>query len=195
MSKAKKTKRYIIEKTANMFNKKGFAGTSLSDITSTTGLTKGSIYGNFANKEEVAIAAFKHNYQILIKKFGVKLSTTKNAIDKLLVFLETYEEVYDEIIDMGGCPILNNAVDSDDTNSKLSSLSVKAFKDWHKNIESIILHGKTNEEIKVAVDAAYYADLFVLTIEGGLLLSKSTGEKSYFNNAIRHLKDIIKSSF
>src|SRR5210317_1286348 len=92
MSKAKKTKWYIIEKTAELFNKKGFTGTSLSDLTSATGLTKGSIYGNFENKEDVAIAAFNHNYQILIKRFAAKLSEKKNSIDKLMVFLDTYEE-------------------------------------------------------------------------------------------------------
>jgi TetR/AcrR family transcriptional repressor of nem operon len=37
---------------------KGYSGTSMSDITAATGLTKGSIYGNFENKDEVAIAAF-----------------------------------------------------------------------------------------------------------------------------------------
>ena len=58
MSKAEKTRQFIIEKTAPIFNKKGFAGTSLSDMTEATGLTKGSIYGNFADKDEVAMAAF-----------------------------------------------------------------------------------------------------------------------------------------
>ena len=31
---------------------KGYTGTSLSDIVDATGLTKGAIYGNFANKDE-----------------------------------------------------------------------------------------------------------------------------------------------
>ena len=51
MSKAKRTKWYIIEKTAEIFNKKGFSGTSLTDLTSATQLTKGSIYGNFEAEE------------------------------------------------------------------------------------------------------------------------------------------------
>ncbi len=61
MSKAEETRAYIIEKTAHIFNKKGFEGTSLSDMTSATGLTKGSIYGNFANKDEVALEVFDFN--------------------------------------------------------------------------------------------------------------------------------------
>lgn len=195
MSKAKRTKWYIIENTALIFNKKGFVGTSMRNLTSATNLTKGSIYGNFKNKEEVAVAAFNHNYQNLIKRFGTKLSAKENSIDKLLVFLDTYEAIYDEIITMGGCPILNNAVDTDDTNEVLNTLSQKAFTDWNKNIKSIIEIGKLNKEIFDAVDAEFYADLFIITIEGGLLLAKSTGEKRYFSHAMDHLRKIIEDVF
>jgi len=33
----------------------------MSDLTSATGLTKGALYGNFKNKEELAFLAFKFN--------------------------------------------------------------------------------------------------------------------------------------
>jgi len=51
-TKAEQTRQLIVEKTAPIFNVKGYAGTSVSDMTKATGLTKGSVYGNFANKAE-----------------------------------------------------------------------------------------------------------------------------------------------
>jgi len=195
MSKAKRTKWYIIEKTAEIFNKKGFSGTSLTDMTSATKLTKGSIYGNFENKEEVAVAAFNHNYQNLIKRFTRNLNEEKTAKGKLLTFLKTYEDAYHDIVMLGGCPILNNAVDSDDTNATLNSLSVKAFNDWNNNIHAIISQGKSGREIKDTIDANYYADLFIATIEGGLAISKSTGDKRYFDHAIQHLREVVETVF
>lgn len=195
MSKAKKTKRYITERTAEIFNKKGYVGTSLADLTHATNLTKGSIYGNFQNKEEVAIAAFNYNYQKLIKKFASKSSENKSSKEKLISFLNVYEEMFDDLMSIGGCPILNNAVDADDTNSNLSVLSVKAFKDWGINLENIINAGKTAKEIYSAIDAQHYADLIIATIEGSLMLSKVTGEKHYFDHAIQHLKSIVEDEF
>ena len=59
--KAERTRQLIIEKTAPLFNVKGFEGTSLSDMEKATGLTKGSIYGNFNDKEEIAAEAFKYS--------------------------------------------------------------------------------------------------------------------------------------
>ena len=195
MSKAKKTKWYIIEKTAEIFNKQGYAGTSLTDLTSATGLTKGSIYGNFADKEEVAMAAFNHNYQNLIKRFGPVLKDQKTMKAKLLKFLDTYEVLYPELMDLGGCPILNNAVDADDTNKKLSELSEKAFHDWHQNLTGILKQGIDNEEFPSDTPPQFYADLIIVTIEGGLLLAKATGHKHYFNSAIQHLRDLVKADF
>ena len=52
-TKSFETKQYILEKIAPIFNKNGYAGTSLSDVTKATGLTKGAIYGNFKDKEEI----------------------------------------------------------------------------------------------------------------------------------------------
>ena len=43
MSKAENTKAYIVEQTAPIFNKKGYIGTSLTDLTEATGLTKGCV--------------------------------------------------------------------------------------------------------------------------------------------------------
>jgi TetR/AcrR family transcriptional repressor of nem operon len=59
MTKAEKTKAFIIERSAPLFNSKGYSGTSMNDLMDITGLTKGSIYGNFENKDEVALAAFR----------------------------------------------------------------------------------------------------------------------------------------
>jgi hypothetical protein len=46
MTKAERTKKYIVEKAADLINRKGIAGTSLSDIMEATQLAKGGVYGN-----------------------------------------------------------------------------------------------------------------------------------------------------
>jgi len=57
ISKSDRTKKFIVEQTAAIFNEKGYAGTTITDLTNATKLTKGSIYGNFTNKDDVALAA------------------------------------------------------------------------------------------------------------------------------------------
>ena len=67
-SKSEITSEYIIKTVAPVFNKKGYSGTSLADIAKATGLTKGAIYGNFTDKNELAVKAFVHNINIVAAK-------------------------------------------------------------------------------------------------------------------------------
>ena len=60
-SKAERTSQYILETVEPVFNRLGYASTSMAEITKVTGLTKGAVYGNFENKEELALSAFDYN--------------------------------------------------------------------------------------------------------------------------------------
>src|SRR5882672_1742060 len=107
MSKAEQTREFIIAKTASIFNTKGFEGTSLSDLTKATGLTKGSIYGNFANKDEVALAVFDYNLEKVQRIINTEISKHKTAKDKLLVYVNVYDNFLKHPFPDGGCPIMN----------------------------------------------------------------------------------------
>ena len=62
--KSEATRQQVIESTAELFNKKGYLGTSISDLEKATGMTRGSIYGNFENKDAVALAVFDYNWDL-----------------------------------------------------------------------------------------------------------------------------------
>lgn len=47
MSKGEQTRAMILEQTALLFSRKGYFGSSLSDIMEATGLEKGGIYNHF----------------------------------------------------------------------------------------------------------------------------------------------------
>ena len=89
-SKSDRTKQFIVERTASVFNEKGYAGTSLTDLTKATGLTKGSIYGNFQNKDEVALAAFDYNFERVTSYIRAKILAVDNSVERLLVYPSVY---------------------------------------------------------------------------------------------------------
>src|ERR1044071_2353688 len=115
MSKTEQTKAFIIEKTAPLFNSKGYAATSISDITEATKLTKGSIYGNFANKDEVAVAAFDYNFSRVNAYVKTRILAVDSSIDRLSVYPQIYRDFLKIPFLQPGCPILNTSVEADDT--------------------------------------------------------------------------------
>lgn len=172
MTKAEQTRQFIIEKTAPLFNKKGYAGTSLSDIATATGLTKGSIYGNFKDKEEVALAVFKHNTDQLSKKTGDWISEHDNAYDQLIGIFDFYRKNWMTISANGGCPMLNTATESDDVMPIMKGRVKLTFDNWAKKISKILDDGIKKDVFKPEINTSQYANLFIMMIEGGILLSK-----------------------
>jgi TetR/AcrR family transcriptional regulator, transcriptional repressor for nem operon len=193
MTKAERTRQFIVEKTAPIFNMKGYAGTSLSDLTEATGLTKGSIYGNFANKDEVALAVFDYNLSLLNNGLSTAISSSANAVDKLLNMVDFYRSQFKSSMSRGGCPILNTAIEADDTHPLLKEKVAKSIKAWKKTIETIVTQGIDKGEIRSDVDAAQFATEFIALIEGGIMLSKATGNLSILHNCVLRIEKIINS--
>ncbi len=191
MSKAEQTRQFIIEKTAVLFNKNGFAGTSLSDMTTATGLTKGSIYGNFENKEEVMIAVFKHSSAELAKNADRAVSIETSAYNKLIAYTKFYRNNWVAISETGGCPMLNAAIETDDALPFMTSAVQDAFASWTKRLEHIIELGIEQHEFRPDINSKEYATTFLMLIEGGILLSKVTNAPQNLYWALDRIVKII----
>ena len=63
MTKGEQRRRKIVEAAAPIFNKRGYEGSSLSELMEATGLKKGGIYRHFASKEELAAEAFDYTWE------------------------------------------------------------------------------------------------------------------------------------
>ncbi|MBU1172049.1 MAG: TetR/AcrR family transcriptional regulator [Proteobacteria bacterium] len=194
LNKAEMTKQFIIEKSAPIFNKKGIAGTSLSDLTKATGLTKGSIYGNFKDKDDVAVCVFQYNVDNLISYLNRAMDKKKTCVGKLLAFPESYKRLYRHMITFGGCPIMNTAIEADDTHKPLSQMTKDVISHIKNDITGLLDKGKRLGEIKESIDTLKTADIIISLIEGGLFLSKLTGEKNYLMHSLEQVETVIQSS-
>jgi TetR/AcrR family transcriptional repressor of nem operon len=193
MSKAERTRQYIIEKVAPIFNMHGYEGTSMAQLTDAIGLTKGALYGNFKNKDEIALAVLEYNISRISNEIVSKVKPIKNSCDKLTTFAEHYRDVFGTMSQQGGCPILNAAVDSDNTDLPVRDVVVRWLGDWLDSVRSIIVNGQKRNEIKESVDPEAFATFFVSVIEGGIMLSKVMGSRVHLERNVRYLIDTINS--
>jgi len=191
MKKAEKTRQFIIEKTAPVFNKNGYAGTSINDLTEVTGLTKGSIYGNFENKDAVALAAFDYNYSLVLGAVAAKVNERTHAADKLKAYIAVFAQLYTMPVFQYGCPILNTATEADDTHTGLRNKVKLAIDKWYGGIEGIIKTGQQHKEIKKSVNSREFAGAFIALIEGGVMLAKVTGKSEGLESALKQARKMI----
>ncbi len=172
MSKAEKTRAYIIEAAAPVFNVKGYALTAISDIMDATKLTKGSIYGNFADKQELAIASYQYNVAGVESRLNAALSEANTPYDKLLAFTNYYRGNCKNMFAFGGCPILNASVEADDNLAYLKPHVQKSILNLVKKISNIIKEGQENNEFRTDVNAEEYGYTIVSILEGSIMMAK-----------------------
>lgn len=191
MSKAERTKQFIIERTSPIFNRKGFAGTSINDLVEATGLTKGSIYGNFENKDEVALAAFDYNFGAVISYIKDRMALHTSVVDQLLVYPEIYRNYLNLPILESGCPVLNTSTEADDTHPMLREKAANALRFWKGSIERHIARGLEIQEIKEGTNASDFATIVMSLIEGALMQAKVTGRSEELNTTMDYLEKMI----
>jgi len=68
--RATTTRRAVLEAAAHLFDEKGYAGTSISDISTLSGRTSGAIYFHYTSKENLARAVIEEHFATWPKLIG-----------------------------------------------------------------------------------------------------------------------------
>ncbi len=191
-TKAERTTAFIIETVAPIFNKHGYIGTSMSDLTEATGLTKGALYGNFENKEALALSAFEYNSKMLLEAIDDQLNTPGTALDKIFALTDFYKR-YDEFTtEIGGCPILNVGVDAKHNNALLSAATKETSKIIEGKIALVFENGVNNREISIPVTPLQFAKQLYTMLQGAIAMATITGDRKYLINTVAYLNQLIR---
>lgn len=182
MLKSERTRQSIIEKSAPIFNQKGMAGTAISDIMEATNLAKGGVYGNFDSKEEICLEVYTHLTKKLTAEIDSYVQMGTTAKEKLFAFLDFYR---DNLLrnDLGGCPILNFGVESDDTNPVIKQRVNQSINGMQVKIAGLVQQGIAAGEFGDNVNAELFALKMFALLEGGMLIGR-------VQNSARPMKQI-----
>jgi TetR/AcrR family transcriptional repressor of nem operon len=192
-SKTDRTRAHIVAATAEIFNKKGYAGTSITDLTKATKLTSGSIYGNFANKEEVAMAALDHNITCFHEVLQRAADNCKTPKEKLFMYIKAFHSSSNSNFPKGGCPMLNALTDGDDTLEPLRNKAAAGIMLWKQNLITIIENGKATGEFIPGADADKTALHLIALCEFGFLIFSATKSAKQTDEILDMALDVVKS--
>jgi AcrR family transcriptional regulator len=193
MRKGRRTRKYIIEEAAALFNQRGFAGASLSDIMEATGLQKGGIYRHFESKEALALEAFDFAVARLAERFSRALVGRRHAIDRLRAVLEVYAALPENPPIPGGCPMMNAAIENDHGNPALKARAAQAMEGLRGLIRRNVRDGMERREIRDGTDGEAVATIVISTLEGGVMLSSLHDDPSHMRRAVQHLEGYLET--
>ncbi|MBC8077974.1 MAG: TetR/AcrR family transcriptional regulator [Chloroflexales bacterium] len=194
MRKGEETRERIVAQAAAVFNVSGYAGTAISDIMRVTHLEKGGIYRHFDTKEQLAHAAFDYAATQVRQRCAAALAGKAHAADVLIAFLGVFRSYAQQPPLPGGCPVLNTAVESDDTNPVLRERARAVVEEWRGTIRGAVLAGIARGEIRASVDAEQLALLLIATMEGAVMLTMLLRDAAPLEQAYAHLRQHIDTT-
>lgn len=192
MGKAEQTRTRIISKAAQLFNLRGYSGTSISDIMQATGLEKGGIYNHFLSKDAIALAAFDHAYAVQSAYYAQAVKAVRGQPTlQLRAIIDAFAASFDTPAIAGGCVIMNTAIESDDAHPALRERASAAMDEWRGLIQRIITRGIDKGEFRPEIDPVTLANLIIGSLEGSLMMSKLYNDSKFLNHMAEHLHTYI----
>ncbi|MGP6157885.1 MAG: TetR/AcrR family transcriptional regulator [Vulcanimicrobiaceae bacterium] len=175
-----------MERAAALFNTRGVAGASMADVSLATGLEKGGVYNHFETKEALALAAFDYAAGLVLQRLDAAVAAAPTALGRLHALVDVYRSVADKPFIAGGCPLMNTAVEADDTHPVLRERARKAMERWRALIVCTVDEAVAGGELE-PVDSAALASTVIATLEGAVMLSKLYRDPAHMHFAVEHL--------
>ena len=117
------TRKIIAEKAAQLFSQKGFAGTSVSDISKESGFSKGHVYYHFENKEKLFVYLAQDGMRVWEEKWTVLSPNYPSATEKLYAMAKFVLDNYKTPLLKVGQELADNPSTNPETLMKLYGLA------------------------------------------------------------------------
>lgn len=187
LTKAERTKQFILETAAPLYNKKGISGVSIDDVLEATKLTKGCIYGHFQGKDDLSEQVIEYSLNSMTEKVAATVLKQTTAKGKINAFIDFYKNPIDTYI-AGGCPIFNTAVEADDNFPAIKQKVAKKLLEGQQALSDIIKQGIDDGEFSQQLDPQRFAFKLVAAIEGAIVICRTINSAQPMYDLVNDLK-------
>jgi TetR/AcrR family transcriptional repressor of nem operon len=182
------TRDRLIDSARFLFWERGFAGTSMAELLAHAQVNSGSFY-HFFDSKEALLRAVLEQYAELLRPMVVDpaFASTPKPLERIFAILSGYRE---RILVTGcqyGCPLGRLALEVDPENAPAHLLIARNFQGWIEAVRECLVEMKTSMPRNTDVDAL--ATFVLVTMEGGVMLSRSYRSVEPFDSAIAQLRE------
>ncbi|AEI15343.1 transcriptional regulator, TetR family [Flexistipes sinusarabici DSM 4947] len=189
-TKGNKTTDKILDSTIELIFQKGIEATSISDIITKIGMSKGSLYFHFPDKQTLVSKALSRYEKSFFEFISASLQGNSPG-EKLENFLESVKRMHKSKNYSGGCIFGNTALEMADKNDSLSQKVKNVFDRWISMLSSIINDAQKTGEIRSDLNSKILAGFIVSSVEGGIMLSRLEKKGEPLSQTISALKIMI----
>jgi AcrR family transcriptional regulator len=162
----------------------------MADVSEATGLEKGGVYNHFETKEALALEAFDYAAGVVYRRLETAVAAEELPLAKLHAMVDVYRRLSEQPLVAGGCPLLNFAIEADDTSPPLRARVREAMDSWRALVSSMLRDAIAADQLP-PLDVGSVADAVIATLEGGVMLGKLYGNPIHLRRAADHISGYL----
>lgn len=196
-SELPETKRKLVDAGVSLMRKQGFNATTVDDICSAAGVTKGGFFHYFKSKEEIAKAAVLRFREGKREDFdNAPFRKLPDPLDRVFGRLDFAKESSGGAERLTkGCLIGMFAQELSFTNPELRNVCQDSFVRTAKDFESDLMEAKSLHAPQSDFDPKNVAMLYVSIIQGSLMLAKASEANAVLHENIEQFRRYLQVLF
>ena len=190
-SKGEITRIKILDGAARVFNRQGFAATTVNDILAATGTTKGNLYFHFSGMEEIGLEVLRRAKEGF-RQFLYESLQGPTPGARLENFFRRALEKHQKSGFVGGCLFGNTVLETSDTAPAFLGLVSEVFSVWIGNLQETIAAAQKTGEVRRDLPAPCLAELVVATLEGAIMQARMKKEEGPLARILETLRTLLE---
>ncbi|AIW84431.1 TetR/AcrR family transcriptional regulator [Bacillus mycoides] len=185
-------KEKALDAAMQLFWEKGYAATSLRDLTAKMEIQRPSLYAAFGDKEGLFEAALRRYTNLHAASIRTKLQKEQSVKEAIRIFFENMVEEEYKKESNKGCFCINTMVELAPHNEKFEVLTREHQMYLSVIFQELIAKGIQSGELQSDVNAKALAQTLVTSLIGLTVLMKSRPKRSVVDNSVCIILSLLK---
>ncbi len=195
-SKQHQSRRKFLDAAVTLIRTKGYAATSVDDLCVAAGLTKGSFFHHFNDKEALGVAAAQHWTEITGPLFkGAPYHAPQTALGRILAYLDFRQAMIGGELAKFTCLAGTLAQEVHTSHPGIARAAGDAITAHAATLVSDIEAAMAQSGKHFDFTAGSLALHTQAVLQGGFILAKATSDAAQAQDAISHLRRYVELLF
>jgi TetR/AcrR family transcriptional repressor of nem operon len=186
----------LLDAAMQMIRAQGYSGTTVDDICSAAGLTKGAFFHHFASKEDLAVAAAAHFSEMAERLFGAApYRELSDPLDRLLGYIDLRAAILSRPIPEFTCLLGTMVQEAYDTHPEIREACATYIGAHVTELAKDIAAAKAVYAPAAVWSAESLALYTQAVLQGAFVLAEAKGGPEVARDCVAHLRRYLLQLF
>lgn len=194
------TRQRILKVAKDLSLKQGYISTPIDEVIKESGITKGSFFHHFPNKQALCLALIQEFSDLESRLLNSSLEKAKklgkDPLQQLLIFVGLVQERYEKSKeDYIGCLFASYSYQNQLEHKEVRELITGTLNLWKNELNGLIQQVIKKYPPQTEVNTEELAEMFLVTLEGAYVMSRIIDNQAIMQSHLQQYKNYLETLF